>query len=135
MKTYKITIQGQTYEVQVQEVHSTMPEAEEAKQPRPASRVQETPRQEKAPATARKTAAAEQESPGGKGQVTAPMPGMVLEVKVEQGQQVQDGEVLLLLEAMKMENAIKANSTGQVKEIRVQEGDSVNTGDLLLIVE
>ncbi|MFP4629728.1 MAG: biotin/lipoyl-containing protein [Desulfohalobiaceae bacterium] len=132
MKTYKITIQGQTYEVQVQELDTG--EQEQAQPSRPEARAKEPPRQEKKVSQPVQAPAAKQESAGAKGQITAPMPGMVLGVKVQEGQQVQEGEVLLMLEAMKMENSIKAEGSGQVQDIRVQEGDSVNTGDVLLVV-
>jgi glutaconyl-CoA decarboxylase len=62
------------------------------------------------------------------------MPGKVLDVKVAVGASVKSGDLVLLLEAMKMENEIFAASAGTVKEIRVKSGDSVNTGDVLVVL-
>ena len=65
----------------------------------------------------------------------APMPGMILKVLVEQGQQVSKGDALLILEAMKMENVIKAAGEGTVKAVKVQKGAAVDKGHLLLEME
>ena len=62
------------------------------------------------------------------------MPGKVLSVKVSVGDSVQDGDLVLLLEAMKMENEIFATGSGKVAQVRVSPGDSVNTGDVLLVI-
>ena len=64
--------------------------------------------------------------------VKAPMPGMVLSILVEPGQQVQKGDVLLILEAMKMENVLKAAGDGCVKSIAVSKGAAVEKGHLLI---
>ena len=69
------------------------------------------------------------------GAVTALMPGRVRAVRVSQGQQVKTGEVLLILEAMKMENEIRSPVDGVVKELPVAEGASVAAGDVLAVVE
>ena len=72
--------------------------------------------------------------PGGSqpGIITAPMPGTIMSVKVSPGASVQTGDLLLTLEAMKMENEITSPSPGVVKKIMVKEGQTVNTGDPLL---
>lgn len=62
------------------------------------------------------------------------MPGKVLSIKVNVGDTVNNGDLVLLLEAMKMENEIFATSSGKVSEIRVNSGDAVNTGDVLLVI-
>jgi glutaconyl-CoA decarboxylase len=62
------------------------------------------------------------------------MPGKVLSLKVAVGDSVNNGDLVLLLEAMKMENEIFATASGKVAEIRVNSGDSVNTGDVLLVI-
>ncbi|MEZ4891955.1 MAG: acetyl-CoA carboxylase biotin carboxyl carrier protein subunit [Saprospiraceae bacterium] len=64
--------------------------------------------------------------------VKAPMPGMVLNILVEPGQQVTKGDSLLILEAMKMENMIKAAGDGVIKAVHVQTGAAVDKGQLLL---
>lgn len=68
-------------------------------------------------------------------EVKAPMPGLVLNILVEPGQMVQKGDPLLILEAMKMENVLKAAGEGQVKAIHVQKGAAVDKGQLLLEME
>jgi glutaconyl-CoA decarboxylase len=62
------------------------------------------------------------------------MPGKILKVATSVGAVVKNGDILLILEAMKMENEILAGRGGTVKEIRVKDGDSVNTGDVLVVV-
>ncbi len=71
----------------------------------------------------------------GSGTVIAPMQGTIVKVLVEVGATVESGQALLVLEAMKMENHINAETSGTVKEIRVQPGDGVGTGDVLAIIE
>jgi glutaconyl-CoA/methylmalonyl-CoA decarboxylase subunit gamma len=71
-------------------------------------------------------------APAGEGVVVAPMPGMVLGIKVKEGEKVQAGQVLLLMEAMKMENAIAAPFAGTVSRVLVREGDSIGEGDRLV---
>jgi glutaconyl-CoA decarboxylase len=66
--------------------------------------------------------------------VAAPMPGKILKVAVTPGTAVNNGDLLLILEAMKMENEILASVSGTVKEVRTKEGDSVNTGDVLVVI-
>ncbi len=86
----------------------------------------------------RKTAAAASTSSGAafvKGGVTAQIAGRVITVKVKTGDTVAKGDVLLLLEAMKMENEIKSPADGIVKDIPVKEGDRVSEGQVLVVVE
>lgn len=71
----------------------------------------------------------------GEGDVVAPMPGNILKVNVEKGETVNKGAVLMVLEAMKMENEITANFSGTIKDINVKVGASVDAGDLLLTIE
>ena len=99
MKKYNITVNGNTYEVIVEEAGSVS-----------------------APVTYSAPVAAP---------VAAPMPGTILEVKVSVGQQVKKGDVICVLEAMKMENDIPAPQDGVIASINVQKGASVNAGDVL----
>jgi len=105
-KKYRITVNGVAYEVEVEDVGSTA----------------------SAPAAAPAPAAA------GDTPVVAPMPGKVLRVLTSVGAAVNTGDVLLVLEAMKMENEIQAPSAGTVKEIKVSDGSPVNTGDVFLVI-
>jgi acetyl-CoA/propionyl-CoA carboxylase biotin carboxyl carrier protein len=70
----------------------------------------------------------------GSGTVTAPMQGTIVKILVEVGATVAIGEALVVLEAMKMENQINAETSGTVQEIRVAAGDSVGTGDVLAVI-
>jgi glutaconyl-CoA decarboxylase len=71
----------------------------------------------------------------GSGVVTAPIPGVILDVKVSVGDAVEPGHLVAVMEAMKMENNITAPISGTVKEIRVQKGTDVATGDVIMIIE
>ncbi|MFA6661773.1 MAG: biotin/lipoyl-containing protein, partial [Bacilli bacterium] len=73
-------------------------------------------------------------APSGAEVVTAPMPGKIMSIKVAVGQQVKAGDLLLILEAMKMENEIFCGTGGTVKEIRVSEGAAVNPEDVLVVI-
>ncbi len=78
---------------------------------------------------------AEKRRNSGELQVIATMPGLVLKINVNEGDEVNEGDTLFVLEAMKMENEIKAESAGKVKEIKVSEGSSVEKGALILTIE
>ena len=68
-------------------------------------------------------------------QIKAPMPGLVLEIKVAIGDHLQKGDAVLVLEAMKMENVLKAQGEGVIKSIEVQQGNAVEKGELLICLE
>ncbi len=68
-------------------------------------------------------------------EVAAPLPGSVLSIKVMAGQKVTEGDVLLLIEAMKMENEVVAPTTGTIAKIYVSQGEMVSTGDVLMVIE
>lgn len=68
-------------------------------------------------------------------EIKAPMPGLILDIRVEEGQAVQKGEVLVVLEAMKMENTIKSAADGVVKLIKVNKAQSVEKNQLLIVFE
>ena len=109
MKKYLVNVNGTEYAITVEEM------AEGAEMPKAAAPA--------APAAAPKAAA-----PAGGEKVNAPMPGTINAVKVTSGQQVKKGDVLFVLEAMKMENEIYADKDGKVGQVFVQKGASVNTG-------
>lgn len=68
-------------------------------------------------------------------QIKAPLPGLILEINVEVGDEVEAGQEVLILEAMKMENDVQSNEAGVVKEIKVKEGDSVEEGAVLITLD
>ena len=125
MKNYTITVNGNVYEVTVEEGFTGAASAPKAAAPAPKA----------APAAAPKAApaAAPAAPAGAAGAVadTAPMPGKILGVKASAGQAVKRGQVLLILEAMKMENEIVAPQDGTVATINVAVGDSVEPGATL----
>ena len=116
MKNLRITVNGVSYDVQVEELGETAAAAPAPVAAAPAA----APAPKKAPAAS-----------GGK-PVTAPMPGTILDIKVSQGQAVKSGDVLVILEAMKMENEIKAPADGTVASIAVSKGEGVDTGATLV---
>jgi glutaconyl-CoA/methylmalonyl-CoA decarboxylase subunit gamma len=138
VKKFKVTVDGQTYTVQVEEMAndttiSSINKVEktgvkvssadnETKLAKVSAPVAEQPKETQKPAAV-----------GGM-IVKAPMPGSVLEVKVKEGDTVKDGDVLLVLEAMKMENELTASQAGTVTEILVKKGDTVNSGDPLIVL-
>ena len=125
MRTFNITVNGQTYVVDVEEVGGV----QTAAPVRAAAPVAAAP-VAAAPAAAPKAAAA---APVAGGEpVKAPMPGNILDVKVAAGASVKAGDVLVILEAMKMENEIVAPQDGTVASINVHKGDTVNSGDTLV---
>lgn len=122
MKRYNITVNGNTYEVIVEEADGAVaaPVAPIAA-PAPAAAPKATP-------AAPKAAPA---GPAGANKVTSPMPGTILNVKVNPGQAVKKGDVICVLEAMKMENDIPAPCDGTIASINVQKGATVAAGDVI----
>ena len=122
MKQYKISVNGKEYVVSVEE--TTLGQAAEkavTKQEVTATPAKETVKSEVGFVSADGIA------------VKAPMPGSVLAVKVNNGDKVKFGDVLILLEAMKMENEIVATKDGVVK-ISVKVGDKINSGDVIAVI-
>ena len=124
MKNYTITVNGNVYEVTVEEGFTGAASAPKAAAPAPKAAPAAAPQAAPAPAAAPAGAA-------GAVAVTAPMPGKILGVKASAGQAVKRGQVLLILEAMKMENEIVAPQDGTVATINVAVGDSVEPGATL----
>lgn len=134
MRKFRVTVNGESYEVEVEEtgISGVAPAARPAAAPPTAPAAPARHETQPAPAAPQPVA-----KPGaaGPGSVKAPMPGNILSVKVKPGDQVKRGQVLLTLEAMKMENEIMAPRDGKVKEVFVSAGQSVNTGDVLVNLE
>ena len=118
MKNYRITVNGVAYDVAVEELGAG--EASAAPVSTPAA----------VPAPAKK-ATPKTSGSAGAVKITAPMPGKILSVKASVGQAVKKGDVILILEAMKMENEVVAPEDGTVASIDVAAGDSVEAGAVL----
>jgi len=137
MRKFNITVNGKAYEVEVEEIGgrgscnacaSGSTERQHQKQhrlPAPAAA---------APAAAPAAAAPAAAPVAGGSTVSAPMPGTVLDIKVAVGDTVKVNDVLMILEAMKMENEIMAPVAGKVAQISVSKGASVNSGDVMIVI-
>ena len=114
MKKYRVTVNGTVYEIELEELIGTAPA--------PAAAAPAAP----APAAA---------APEGGEQVTAPMPGTILSINVAAGDTVKRGQVLMILEAMKMENEIMCPCDGKVASVNTSKGSSVESGTLLCVIQ
>ena len=121
-KLYDVTVNGATYEVEAENAPAAAPVAPSAPAP-----VQAAPAAAAAPAA--KPAAA-----GAGEKVESPLPGVIIEVSVKEGQAVKAGQKVAVLEAMKMENEIPAPKDGTVTEIHVHKGDSLQEGDPVVTI-
>ena len=119
MKNYTITVNGTAYNVTVEEGTSNAP-ASQAPVSAPVAAPQAAPAKPAAPASA------------GSVKVDAPMPGNILDIKVSNGASVKAGEILVILEAMKMENDIVAPQDGTVASVNVNKGDTVEAGQTII---
>lgn len=135
MKKFNITVNGKSYEVEVEELGgATASTPRPAAAPRPAApAVKPAPAAAPAPKPAAQATPAA--APAGGHNVDAPMPGTLLDIKVNVGDSVTSGQVLMILEAMKMENEIMAPADGRVAAINANKGASVNAGEVLIVLE
>ncbi len=113
MKKYRVNVNGSLYEIEIEEMSA------------PAVMSAAAPAAPAAPVAA---------VPAGGQKIEAPMPGTILDIKVQAGQSVKKGDVLVILEAMKMENEIMAPCDGKVTGVNVRKGDSVETAALLCTI-
>jgi len=142
-RKFRVTVDGRTYEVEIEEIGPARPATGAGPEPRRAAAPG-------VPTVARKSPAAPPERavsgkaakgkgpmvslPPGMEGVTAPLPGVILAVKAGAGETVKAGQVLFVLEAMKMENEITAPVSGTLQEVRVSKGASVAVGELLAVI-
>ncbi len=126
---YKVTLNGRTYEVEVEAGKAMLTDEYEAFAPTPtapAAPAAAAPAPAAAPTAPTVTAAGEP--------VNSPMPGTILRVEVTQGAAVKEGQLLVVLEAMKMENEILAPKDGTVAQVIVSKGSHVETGSPLIVL-
>ena len=145
MKEYKYKINGNLYNVVIGdieeniahvEVNGTHYTVEMEKKPKAAPAPKPVARPAAKPAAAAAPAAAPAAKPAGaKSGVKSPLPGVILDIKVKEGDEVKKGQTLIILEAMKMENSINADKDGKVTAINVSKGESVLEGTDLVIIE
>ncbi len=130
---YKVTLRGKVYEVEVERSEAILLDEYEAVAPAPAAPASPAPAAAPAAAPTAAPAPAAGSSANGT-QVVAPMPGNILDVKVQNGASVTEGQVLCILEAMKMENEILAPHAGTVN-VLTSKSMVVDTGDILFAIE
>ncbi len=127
MKKFKVTVNGEAFEVEVEEIS-----------PARSQIVSLQPVLQQPPSTELPHNIFHSRRTSGnlkRGVVASPMPGSINRIKVNVGDQVKKGDILLILEAMKMENEINATDDGTIKEILVKKGQKVSGGDILVIIE
>ena len=151
MKSYQYKVQGVDYEVEIEEVEGNIAKVNvngipfevelqkpinAAKHPQLSKPKVEAPKPVAAAPVATPAAApAQPAAPAGAGNaIKAPLPGTIIDIKVAQGQQVAVGDVVLVLEAMKMQNDIEAEFSGTVTSITVKPGDTVMEGAVLMTI-
>ena len=127
---YVVTLKDRVYEVEVEQGEAMILDEYEVKAPAAPAPAAAVVPVAAAPAAAPVAAAGAADGTP----VTAPLPGNVLSVKVGEGAAVKEGDVLLIIEAMKMENEVAAPCDGTVKQILVSQGQMVATGDTLIII-
>lgn len=121
MKNYRITVNGNTYDVAVEELAAgSVPVASAPVQVAPAPVAAAAPAPKSAPADAHK--------------INSPMPGTILDLKVKEGDTISANQVVAILEAMKMENEIVTPVGGKVVSVNVAKGATVDTGDLIMAI-
>ncbi|NLB41101.1 MAG: acetyl-CoA carboxylase biotin carboxyl carrier protein subunit [Clostridiales bacterium] len=141
MRKFIINVNGKSYEVEVEEIGGVENSAPAVQVAKPAPVAQPVPAPAPAhvaqPVVAPTQVSAPAQSTGSAGsvRVNAPMPGNILDVKAKVGESIQKGQVVVILEAMKMENEIMAPQDGKITSINTSKGSIVNSGDLLFSME
>ena len=145
MKKFKFTINGVQYDAEIISIDDNLAEvsvngtvyAVEVDRSIPVSKTPKLVRTMAVPSTDAHPSTSKTSSPGapkGTGNIKSPLPGVILEVHVREGESVKIGQKLITLEAMKMENNINADKEGRVTSLKVGRGDSVMEGDILLVI-
>jgi len=145
MKKFKLTINGNSYEVDIVGIEDNLAEVDvngtryqvevdrqiqKTKTPRLVRSVV-SPSLDIVPSVAKTSSPA---SSKGVGSIKSPLPGVILNINVKEGDEVKVGDKLITLEAMKMENNVNSDKEGKIASIKVKQGDSVLEGDLLIVI-
>ncbi|GAP68575.1 biotin-requiring enzyme [Bacteroidales bacterium 6E] len=145
MKRFKFTINGNKYETEILHIEDNVAEIEvngtkyyvEVNKDIQPVKTPKLVRANVVPSTDSHPSVAKTSSPSapkGAGSIKSPLPGVILEVNVKEGDVVKMGQRLLVLEAMKMENNIEADKAGKVTSVLKHKGDSVMEGDVLIVI-
>lgn len=142
VRKFNITVNGEVYEVEVEELDSegqavSTPSRPSRPKPQTTQKAAPAPKKEAAPAPKKESAPAVKPTTvsAGETSVESPMPGVVLDVKVSEGDTVSENQVLLVLEAMKMENEVMAPRDGVIASVAVEKGSNVNAGDIMVVIK
>ncbi|WP_028962359.1 biotin/lipoyl-containing protein [Sulfobacillus thermosulfidooxidans] len=130
VRKFRIRVNGVVYDVEAEEISVEQSATSTSAPSVPSAPVAAPPVPSEPP-----KAAAPVVMQDGEMVIEAPLPGAVLDVKVQEGQLVEVGQVLIILEAMKMENEVTAPVSGRIKSLRVQKGSSVDANEVLVIIE
>lgn len=139
MKKFKVTVDGQSYVVSVEEIAGESLPADASRNAGAIPAQRPRPEQAAAPPIETKQATAppqaqDSAAPGDGHTVPSPMPGSIIDINVKVGDAVKEGDILLILEAMKMENEITSPVTGTIAQVLVSKGAAVNSGDPLIVI-
>ena len=136
VRTFNVYVDGEYYKVEVEQVggQPVVSSIAPAGQPAAQQPVQQAPQAAPQQPAQPQAQEAPKAAPASGTTVEAPMPGMIIRFEVDEGEEVNEGDPLLILEAMKMENSINAPTSGTVKELRFKEGENVKKGDVLVVI-
>ena len=125
MKRYNVTVNGNIYQVEVEEVKGEFGTPTSIVESKPVA-AEKVSKPAAAPSVKKSNASGEK--------IDSPMPGTIVKINVTEGAKVNKGDVLFVLEAMKMEKEIMSSVDGTIAEINVSKGAAVNTGDVLAVI-
>lgn len=128
MKSFRITVNGKAYDVDVEEINNV-----QALEPRATAPSVTAPTTK--PVVTSSASASAPSGSAGNTKIEAPMQGKIVAVKVAEGELVNNGDVVAILEAMKMENEIIATESGTVASVNVAAGQAVDVGDLIISLD
>lgn len=137
MKKFVVNVNGNSYEVEVEEVQENREilKSSEVKAEKPSLKTKKQVKPSVVKSEPRKVEEKKIEISQGQEIIEAPMPGNIWKIMIEEGQEVKEGQVLLILEAMKMENDILAPRDGVVAILNTKEGSAVSTGEKLVVLD